>query len=226
MKRLGLLGVMTALLVATSATRSEAAMITYTTLAGWSAAVGPFGIETFDGFRSDTTYQGVVVNLAGGMSVTGTVGANGGLTQKIDAPPLEFGGFYDQNGTGELLGDLVSNNLLRFDFAAPLTAWSGEFKGVADDGRPTTITVFNAANAVLGTIALASDGSNAQMQFYGFQLTGGDQAAYLTISNASGNNDVFGLDNVRFTAVPEPLTIFLLGSGVAGLAVRRRQRRS
>ena len=71
---------------------------------------------------------------------------------------------------------------------------------------------------------MASDGSGQELQFYGFQLTGGDAAAYLTVTNAAAGNDVFGMDNVRFVqTAPEPGTLALLACGLVAGVMRRRQ---
>ena len=137
MKRSGWVCLVSAVCLVLGAARTDAAIITFNSLAGWSGAVGPYGTETFDGFAVDASYQGVSVGLAGGMSVTGTAGLNGAVTQKIDAAPFEFGGFYDINGTTELLGDLDNTNSTRFDFGVPLTAWSVETNGIANGGKPT-----------------------------------------------------------------------------------------
>jgi hypothetical protein len=214
-----------AIAILCAAGRVDAATVTFTTLASWQAAVGASSIETFDSFAADASFLSGAVAL-NGMSVTGTAGANGATTQKIDVAPLEATGFYDQNGTAHLLGEVIAGNFLRFDFANPLTAWSIETKGIGDDGRPTTISIYDAGNNLLGSILTSSDATSAEMQFYGFQLTGGDLASYVILTNASGFNDVFSIENVRFAsdAVPEPATLLLLGSGLAAVAARRRNR--
>ena len=227
MKKIVGRGLVAALVVMGAAARGEAAMITYNSLAAWQGAVGASSTEDFSGFAADTSIVPGPVAL-NGMSASGTVGANGAATQKVDVPALEFGGFYDLGGGAELLGDLVDGNFLRLDFTSPMSAWAADTRGIGDDGRPTVISVFDAGNVLLGTIATSSDASNQEIQFYGFQLTGGDQAAYLTLVNASDRNDVFGMDNIRFAAatpVPEPATLTLLGTGALGLLARRRRAR-
>jgi hypothetical protein len=42
----------------------------------------------------------------------------------------------------------------------------------------------------------------------------------------SGDDVGTGIDNVAFTTVPEPGTLLLLGSGLAGMALRRRRSQS
>ena len=46
----------------------------------------------------------------------------------------------------------------------------------------------------------------------------------LTFDHAGGDNVGILLDNVTIEAVPEPATLLLLGSGLTGLALRRRRR--
>ena len=222
-----------ALLVCTlgfAPSRAEGAMISFTTLVDWTTAVGAFNIETFNGFAVDTSFQNVNVAL-NGMTVTGTTGLNGALTQKIDAPPLFPDYFVDS--TNFLYGDVRTttdlSEFVRFDFTSPLTAWSAETRGLGDQPT-TTISVYNASNVLLGSIPTFSP-TSATLGFYGFQLTGGDQAAYLTITSATGANDLFGLDNIRFPAapqtaapVPEPATVALFASGLAAIALLRRRR--
>jgi hypothetical protein len=50
------------------------------------------------------------------------------------------------------------------------------------------------------------------------------QSVTLSFANAGGDNIGILLDNVQIDAVPEPGTLLLIGSGLTGLALRRRRR--
>src|SRR5258706_6231551 len=208
-------------------TRAEAALIAYTNEAIWQAAVGANTLDNLNSFAVDTDFKAAAVAIMNG-TVSGTTGVNGALTQKIDANPLEFSGFYSIDGTSLILGDVTgAAQFLRFNFTAPVTAWGVQTSGLADVPRTTTIQVFDAGNVLLGTV-FPTSADNTVRSFYGFQLTTG-AADHIIFSNSNAANDVFGLDNIRFTthpqAVPEPASFFLLGSGVViALAAHRRRK--
>ena len=60
-----------------------------------------------------------------------------------------------------------------------------------------------------------------------FLASRGSTEAVFSYSGISGANEpgVFGAD-VRITAVPEPVTLLLFGSGLAGLALTLRRRKA
>jgi len=92
-------------------------------------------------------------------------------------------------------------------------------------GASDTVTISFGSYSEVFT--LPSLGNNADSWAF-YQRTvsfGGAGAQTLSFDHAGGDNVGILLDNVQVeTAVPEPGTLLLLGSGIAGLAARLRRR--
>jgi hypothetical protein len=90
------------------------------------------------------------------------------------------------------------------------TAFTSVFTVTFNDGSPQTLNI--------------PINVNGGAQYFGFTIAGGNLTS-LTITNASG--DYWGIDDVRYSsAVPEPATLLLLGSGIALMGISRRRRTS
>lgn len=107
---------------------------------------------------------------------------------------------------------------LTFSFTTPVEAFGAYFSGLQVASQ--TITYANGGTQTVNIPDQASGGA-----FVGFTDAG---ASIISITIHS-LNDIVGIDDVRFvntTDVPEPVSMLLLGAGVAGVAARRYRRRN
>jgi hypothetical protein len=149
------------------------------------------------------------------MSISGTTGLNGAITQLIDVPPIGVNANYSWDGSPLLVADIDGlSQFVRINFLSPVVAWGGDTVGLSDFPKTTQIHVFNASNVLLGVIAPSATNSFYR-SFYGFRLSS-DAASYIRFVNSDGANDVFTIDNIGFVNVPEPVGLLSLAFSVFG----------
>jgi len=183
----------------------------FTDRTAWEAAVGgSFTEENFDGFTG-VSYEFAPVDV-GDFDVSVSGSTFGFIFHNIG--PSSVAAVNDVNGTGQInaaTGDTGGTSLL-FDF--PITAFGANWAGISD----SRITSFDIAGTILAI-------PNLNGGFFGFVSDIAFSGPLLFLS--SGGPDGFGIDNVVYSAVAvaEPITLALLGIGLAGIGLARRRKK-
>jgi hypothetical protein len=124
----------------------------------------------------------------------------------------------DVGGEGFLYNGL-NPGPLDISFAVPITTFGINLFENTFASQAFTFTLFNNATS-LGTFSVTGPGNT--LLFFGVNATAGDAITQIRIE--SNTND-YAVCDAYSKPVPEPTTMVLLMSGLAGLAVSARKRR-
>lgn len=210
------------------AAAAQAGIIEYNDRTTWLAAIsGATGGENFNGFASDTSFDGTSVGLAAGMTIGSLTAA--GVGNIIDAPPV---GASEHNVDGTSVafvfnGQSGTGAFPFIAFSDPISAFGADFKNLNDDFARTAVQLFDGMT-LLTTLDPVPTAVGV-VRFWGFAADAGETITEIRFLR--NDNDVFGIDDIEIraaavAAVPEPATLALFGFGIAGLGFARRRKQS
>jgi hypothetical protein len=213
---------------------ANAELITFNSRTTFNAAAPGLPVETFDGTFAE---GGVLICLGPLMKghecprtpgtvdpPSGPVGLLPGITYSSTSSVLVLVGpnsFVGFDNTSNVLGPFAAGDTLDLTFVYASAIGFDVFPGFVAPGQ-IVISVFDSVNAPMGRFPILASPSGT---FFGV-LSGSERIGRINVDTVA---ELPGglVDDVAFGAtIPEPATILLLGSGLAGLgALARRGRK-
>lgn len=202
---------------------AEATISTYSTQSSFSSAAGSVTTENFESCpHATTSFSGSVSSSSGPCSAI-----TPGVTFSPQQGSLYIAGPGQSTNPTTALGmDLYASDPISITFGSGITAFGANlFQNFVGGTQSSTdvaynILVYGAGNTLLGTFnpLVSPNGGD----FFG--LTSTDAIFRIDVGLPNGYAVV---DNVQFSAVPEPgtWTMLLLGFAAIGSALRRQRRK-
>lgn len=130
----------------------------------------------------------------------------------------------DYNSSGVYLGNRQGASNLTFGFATTVSAFGFNIGASNEDWQ---LNAFDSSDSIIESYTLPQTFSSNAGDFYGIAAAGISYATLVQLTNINDyGTDYILLDNVNYVTsaqVPEPATMLLFGSGLAGLACFRRR---
>jgi hypothetical protein len=206
----------TAMMIFASFGTASALLTTYLDRTAWETDLGvsPDFLVDLNGFTEDTSFQSAALDL-GPFSIE-QEGELSSFRNIVDVPPYVEGHGVDGTPSLNLFveNDLVS---VRMTFDDPVYGFFGDFMGAGNVDLLEMVLISDSGSTSIFVPGLGHEGGG-----FGFMDT---DFAFNEILFLNNRNDRFDLDNIagatidrEFESIPEPATIFLLGSSLIGLA--------
>ena len=191
---------------------TQASLSSYTDRTTFDGVVVLQTIEDFESYATDTPFHSSVVDV-GDFTLSMSGAPDTSSYNYIDIAPAATSES-DVNGSTNMrvFTDGAASANLTFLFDAPIKAFGADFRSLNDQ--------INRTELVIGSdvLSLPVTTGTGLFTFFGFT----SDTAFTSVTFKGLQNDVYGVDNVTYSAIPEPASLGLLGLVTGGIYFARR----
>ena len=242
LRRLGVICLLSGSVIAMTSGRADATSFTYTFdsgAQGWTEISGSPATPLTWNSSGGNPGGNVSDSASGGISGIGPAWITLGIERAVSLDPATYGAtlsldtallvnnhLVNAQGIRVTLAGVVNGGFVSFTNFSNVDLLSGAWTSSSVRLDTSTSWVFNFSSGGFDDTHLATQADwNAYLPYLN-DLVILNQFSYL---RQTGGNGTFGFDNINLTeaappSVPEPTSMLLLGTGLAGLGLRQRRR--